>query len=184
MANNQDRHPKAYVDAAKGYQAAADRLQQVIEAGEGLPVRDPACFLYAHAVELALKACLLARGSNPPRSGPAGHSIKGLYAECRRHKFLGMNDSNYDMHHLIHFLGAGNERHQYRYPDEPEPGVTRGFPYLPWTKEVVGRLIAEAEPHVGAWVAANPGSPAPPASKIAFGKPTYRKQPVPTRPGP
>ena len=35
-----------------------------------------------------------------------------------------------------------------------------------------------------AWVAANPATPAPTTSKIAFGKPTYTKQAKPTRPGP
>jgi hypothetical protein len=59
VANKKDRHPKAYFDAARGYQSAADRLLLSIESGEKLLIRDPAYFLYAHALELALKACLL-----------------------------------------------------------------------------------------------------------------------------
>ena len=184
MANQDpDRHPEAYFNAAKGYQAAADRLLQVIEAREGLPVRDPTCFLYAHAVELALKACLLARGFDPARSGSKGHLIGEHYDDCRRHKLLGMKDPDQETNNLIYFLGTGNECHQYRYPDKPK--VPRGFPDLSWTSEVVGRLISEVEPHVAAWVAAHPASPAPSTRKFALGKPTYTKNPFPpTRPGP
>ena len=40
MANERS-HPKAYFDAAKGYQSAADRLLLSIESGEGLLIRDP-----------------------------------------------------------------------------------------------------------------------------------------------
>ena len=183
MANqDQDRHPKAYYNAAKGYQAAADRLLQVIEAREGLAVRDPTCFLYAHAVELALKACLLARNLYVARSGPKGHLITEHYDDCRRHKLLGMNDPDHEMNNLIYFLGTGNERNQYRYPDKPK--VPRAMPALPWTREVVGRLIAEVEPHVEAWVAAHPELPAPSTNKFTSGKPTHTMQPRPTLPGP
>ena len=62
MADRKDRHPKVYLDAARGYQSAADRLLLSIESGEKLLIRDPTYFLYAHAVELALKACLLSCG--------------------------------------------------------------------------------------------------------------------------
>ena len=157
MANqDQDRHPKAYYNAAKGYQAAADRLLQVIEAREGLAVRDPTCFLYAHAVELALKACLLARNLYVARSGPKGTPYKGATTtDCRRHKLLGMNDPDHEMNNLIYFLGTGNERNQYRYPDKPK--VPRAMPALPWTREVVGRLIAEVEPHVESLGRGSPG---------------------------
>lgn len=182
MANKKDRHPKAYFDAARGYQSAADRLLLSIESGEKLLIRDPTYFLYAHAVELALKACLLSCGFDPASSGPAGHGIEGLYRECLGHKLLGTNDADRGIINLIHFLGTGNECHQYRYPDKP--AIQRGSPVLPWTREVVERLIAEVEPHVMAWVAANPATPAPTTSKIAFGKPTYTKQAKPTRQGP
>jgi hypothetical protein len=94
MANKKDRHPKAYFDAARGYQSAADRLLLSIESGEKLLIRDPAYFLYAHAVELALKACLLSCGFDPASSGPAGHGIEGLHRECLGHKLLGTNDAD------------------------------------------------------------------------------------------
>jgi HEPN domain-containing protein len=173
----QHRHPKAYFAAAKGYQAAADRLMQAMDAGEGLRVRDPTYFLYAHAVELALKACLLACGFNPPASGKKGHTIEKLYAECSSHKLLGMDDADRGMIKLIHHLGTGNECHEYRYPDRPK--VPRVSPDLPWTREVVGRLMAEVEPHVGAWVAANPVGP---ATKIDLdlGNIILSRQAVPT----
>ena len=177
-----DRHPKAYFDAARGYQSAADRLLLSIESGEKLLIRDPTYFLYAHAVELALKACLLSCGFDPASSGPAGHRIEELYQECRGHKLLGTNDVDREINNFVYFLGTGNECHQYRYPDKP--AIARAIPVLTWTSEVVERLIAEVEPHVIAWVAANPATPAPTKSKIAFGKPIITKQAKPTRPGP
>jgi hypothetical protein len=66
------RHPKAYFDAAKDYQTAADRL--MLNA-QGLLTFDPIYFLYAHAVELALKSCLLAHDLNPPKE----HAIGKFY---------------------------------------------------------------------------------------------------------
>ena len=109
MANKEDPHPKAYFDAARGYQSAADRLLLSTESGEKLLIRDPTYFLYAHAVELALKACLLSRGFNPPRRGPVGHRIDGLYHECRGHNLLGATDANREINNLIYLLGTGNE---------------------------------------------------------------------------
>ena len=182
MSNKEDPHPKAYFDAARGYQSAADRLLLSTESGEKLLIRDPTYFLYAHAVELALKACLLSRGFNPPRRGPVGHRIDGLYHECRGHNLLGANDANREINNLIYLLGTGNEYHQYRYPDKP--AIPRAIPDLSWSREVVERLMAEVEPHVMAWVAANPATPAPTTSKFAYGKPTYTKQAKPTRRGP
>ena len=110
MANKKDRYPKAYFDAARGYQSAADRLLLSIESGEKLLIRDPTYFLYAHAVELALEACLLSSGFDPASSGPAGHGIEGLYQECRGHKLLGTNDADREINNLVYFLGAGNGR--------------------------------------------------------------------------
>lgn len=137
-----DSHPKAYFDAAKGYQSAADRLLLSIESGEGLLIRDPTYFLYAHAVELALKGCLLSSGINPKRT----HVITELYGECCERNLIGRNDYNHDISNLIYFLGTANEYHEYRYPDTPE--VPHAIPVLPWTREIVGRLMEEVEPNV------------------------------------
>ena len=182
MANKKDRHPKAYFDAARGYQSAADRLLLSIEDGEKLLIREPTYFLYAHAVELALKVCLLSCGFDPASSGLAGHDIEGLYRECLGNKLVGTNDADRGIINLIHFLGTGKECLQYRYPDKP--AIPRGNPDLPWTREAVERLIAEVEPHVMAWISANPATPAPTTLKFRLGKPTYTKQAKPTRPGP
>jgi hypothetical protein len=138
--------------------------------------------LYAHAVELAFKACLLSCGFDPASSGRAGHGIEGLYKECLGHKLLGTNDADRGIINLVHFLGTGNECHQYRYPDKP--AIPRGIPVLPWTREVVERLIAEVEPYVMAWVAANPATPSPTTSKIAFGKAHLHKASQADAPGP
>jgi hypothetical protein len=109
VGNRPDRHPKAYFDSAKGYQAAADRLLIVIEDGEGLPIRDPVYFLFAHALELALKACLLSRGFQPARVGRSGHSISDLYGQCRDEKLIGTNDPHREMNNLVSMLGDAQE---------------------------------------------------------------------------
>ena len=57
MMVKQPPHPKAYLEAAKDYQVAADHLMLGVRR---LTTFDPVYFLYAHAIELALKSCLLA----------------------------------------------------------------------------------------------------------------------------
>jgi hypothetical protein len=112
-----DEHAKAYFEAALSYRAAAYQLFATIEAKpteRQLPIRDPTYFLYAHAVELALKACLLSH-DHPIEHG---HAISDYYEKCRTAKLIGIKDPRHEMHNLIALLEAGNELplHRYRYP--------------------------------------------------------------------
>ena len=180
----QPPHPKAYFDAAKDYQVAADHLMLGVRR---LTTFDPVYFLYAHAIELALKSCLLAHDiawKHLIRDEPAReHAIYKFYQECQDKGFVGTNDADRGMINLVIFLGNANEHHEYRYP--PGKGPRHGSPSLEWTKDAVARIIAEVEPHVAAWMMANPSLPVPKRSRLSFGKPTFSPNPnPPTRPGP
>jgi hypothetical protein len=60
----EDPHAMAFFEGAITYQIAADKLREIMTAQppSGLPLREPAYFLYHHAIELALKARLLSHG--------------------------------------------------------------------------------------------------------------------------
>lgn len=179
MPDQSARNPKAYFDGAKAYQIAADRLYLSMKRGEKprLPIRDPIYFLYAHAVELALKACLLACGFEPPRTARNGHAIADLYDTCRQQKLLGADDPDLLLRNFVALLEQGNEENRYRYPDQHAVG--RCIPDPEWTKEAVGHLMADIEPHVAAWVEANPTVPEPSRYRLALGKPIITRQAVP-----
>jgi HEPN domain-containing protein len=134
---------------------------------------DPTYFLYAHTVELALKALLQAHSVPIPRS----HEIGDLFEDCRAKNLIAL-DPHFELQNLIALLGSGNEGHRYRYAGKNR----RIRPDLPWVHEATGRLMQIVEPHVSAWIKDN----SPPSQKrfTIFGKPAYTKQPIPTKSGP
>jgi hypothetical protein len=71
-----------YFKEALAYRTSADRLHELLPAQPriGLPLSDPVYFLYHHAAELALQACLLSHNL-PERKG---HSIGALFEQCRK----------------------------------------------------------------------------------------------------
>jgi hypothetical protein len=71
-----------YFKEALAYQTSADSLHELLPARPrvGLPLSDPVYFLYHHAAELALQACLLSHNL-PERKG---HSIGALFEQCRK----------------------------------------------------------------------------------------------------
>jgi hypothetical protein len=174
-----DRHPRRYYDFAKGYQIAADRLLLTIEAEGGTMMQSPVYFLYAHAIELALKACMLSRELKPPRGGGNAHNILMFFDQCRTGGIIDLTDK------ILLFNALGQNDYQgYRYPDEPKP-PRFALPELNWTKEAVNQLMAEVEPHIAAWTEAHPERSPAPSRSIGIGKPSAeRRQPVPERPGP
>jgi hypothetical protein len=184
MRAKQPPHPKAYFDAAKDYQVAADHLMAGVK---GLTTFDPVYFLYAHAIELALKSCLLAHDidwKHLTRGEPAReHAIYKFYQECQSKGFVGTDDVDRRMIELVSFLANANKHNEYRYP--PGKGLLPSYPHLQWTNETVARIIVEVEPHVAAWMIANPSLPAPTRSRLSVGKVTFSPNPnPPTRPGP
>ena len=76
------QHAVAVFEKAIAYRSAADKLLQEMKSpGSSLPFRDPTYFLYHHATELALKACLLSHGLHK-----AGHNIQDLFELCLTNK--------------------------------------------------------------------------------------------------
>jgi hypothetical protein len=175
-AGQVEANAAAFFEMARSYQIAADRLLAIMST-EHLPLMDPTYFLYAHTVELTLKALLLANNLPIPTSPEKGHAIGEIFEKCRDEKLIGL-DPHFELHNLIVLLGSGNEGHVYRYAGKNR----RIRPDLPWVREAVGRLMQIVEPHVTAWIKDN--SPPRPKRFMIFGKPTYKKQPVPTKPGP
>jgi HEPN domain-containing protein len=174
-----------YFKEAVAYQISADRLYEQIDSQtlKKLPLRDPIYYLYHHASELALKACLLSHDL----SVRSGHSIGAFFERCRTRGFLGIDDEHHELH-LIHllmiFLDATDYGKGYRYAREND-----FRPTLRWVQEVVGKLIAAVEPHVEAWAKkkgiAGPSEPYSATKRWHFfGKPTLTKQPRPLKPGP
>lgn len=171
-----------YYKAALAYQDSADRLHELlpVQPRIGLPLSDPVYFLYHHAAELALKACLMSH-SLPVRSG---HNTGALFERCRREKLLGIVDVHREMHNLMVFLDAGDNGQGYRYARQSD-----FVPELAWVQEVVRKLIADVKPQVEHWAKINgfPGLTEPDKItrlRYAFGKPIYTKQPKPLKPGP
>jgi hypothetical protein len=172
----------AYFEEAIAYRSAADKLFEVMTfPGNTLPLRDPTYHLYHHATELVLKACLLSHGLGVPANGKDGHDIGALFELCRMHKFLGLNDAHFELHNSVVLLGEGNRWHRYRYAG---PHNERAPPALHWVHEAVGELFAAVKPHVATWAKNNSTVPAPSKIRVSLGKPTYTKQPVPSKPGP
>lgn len=95
--------------SAKHYARAADMLFSSPDAG----VRQPAFFALAHAVELLLKAFLLAREVCPKRlAKDIGHCLECLWAEAARER---LTVPGYDMPVLMHHLSPYSRI--FRYPD-------------------------------------------------------------------
>jgi hypothetical protein len=85
-----DAHPRAFVNIANEYYTAANTSfglseQPPKKVNRQSEFSNPIYFLYFHAMELALKAYLVAQkvqiaGTHRRR----GHPVKDLYEECRR----------------------------------------------------------------------------------------------------
>jgi HEPN domain-containing protein len=171
-------HAMAFFDGAIAYQIAANKLREIMNSQppSGLPLRDPTYFLYHHSVELGLKAWVLSHGESIEKH----HDIATLFEKCRTKGFLKIRDEHRELHNAIVLLGADNRGLGYRYAESNEHII----PDLDWVHEVVERLILEViRPDVETW-AKNNNVPGPSKIRLTFGKPTYKKQAVPLKPGP
>lgn len=166
------RHAIAVFEKAIAFRSAADKLFQEMSPGNTLPLRDPTYFLYHHATELALKACLLSCGLHKN-----SHNIKELLDLCWANKFPGLSDVDT---FPIALLEGGNQWNRYRYAV-----VNKALtPELSWVHEAVGQLFEAVKPQVAAWATNNSALPAPSTIWTSLGKPIVTKQPTPSRPGP
>lgn len=171
------RHALAVFEKAKSFRVAADKLfEEITSPGNSLHIRDPIYYLYHHATELALKACLLSQGTHK-----TGHNIKELFDLCWSNKFLDLSDTGSFVHFFIGIFEGGNQGNGYRYAVEK---MAFGPPVLSWVHEAVGQLFEAVEPQVIAWATNNSAVSTPSTVWKCFGKPVVTKQPRPTRPGP
>jgi HEPN domain-containing protein len=133
-----------YFKEALAYQTSADRLHDLLPAQPriGLPLSDPIYFLYHHAAELALQACLLSHNL-PERKG---HRIGALFEQCQKQQLLDINDEHGEMHYLMVFLDGEDFGKGYRYARRSD-----FVPELAWVREGVRELIAVVEPRLKAW---------------------------------
>jgi hypothetical protein len=147
--------PMELFKEALAYQTSADMLHERLPAQPriGLPLSDPVYFLYHHAVELALRACLMANNLRPQETK---HNLAKLFQQCLRGKLLTVIDEHSEIHNLIVLLDGKDEGNSYRYCK-----IARDFvPELAWVQEVVRQLIADVEAHLRAWGKSN-GIPDP-----------------------
>ncbi len=126
---------EAFLSTAQQYHLAAATLLPLYQRAES-----PLYFLFAHAIELALKAYLRSRGLSAPR-GQRGHALQGLFEQCQRKGLqvaatCGM---------LIHLSGKSeNKQHGFRYfVFEP-----KGRPDINYLREVVDELMGVVEEEV------------------------------------
>lgn len=130
----------AFLHMARNYQKAASRLLDSVaseKVGAQYPLSDPIYFLCAHTVELAFKAFLLFHGEVIPTSGRDGHNLRALHARCAALGLaLGPDDPN-GLQTIVELLSSENDHHGFRYFNDK--GGT--IPELPWTCDVVNRLI-------------------------------------------
>jgi hypothetical protein len=179
MSSSSKLLPMELFEGALAYQTSADMLHERLPAQPriGLPLSDPVYFLYHHAVELALRACL---ATSNLRTKETEHNIVALFEQCRRAKLLGVTDEHSEMQELIGLLHGKDKGHSYRYYKRARDFV----PELPWVQEVVRQLIADVEPHLRTWGKSN-GVPDPldpntvTRLRFALCKPTYNKQAEP-----
>jgi hypothetical protein len=133
-----DEHATSFLGFARQYQRAANLLYKTDKL-----LKAPTYFLYAHAMELALKAFL--RTANIPIVADGKrkhHHITALYEECRD---LGLRigpDDRFDLRNVVVLLEGANEDEGLRY------FKTKGssLPDLSWTRDVVEKLLQTIEP--------------------------------------
>ncbi|HEX3747648.1 MAG TPA: hypothetical protein VHW09_27120 [Bryobacteraceae bacterium] len=163
-----DAHACAFLGFAKQYQKAGnllfDRHDQMLG--------NPAYFLYAHTIELALKAFLRAAGlpivTDKKRKS---HHITGLYEECHA---LGLRigpQDRFDIRNVIVLLEGANQDQGLRYAR----GKSASFPDLSWTREAVESLLGAVEPSVKKKMESDGIVPATPARfDFVFSTPTRK----------
>lgn len=135
-----DEHAVSFFGFAQQYQKAANLLWDFDKT-----LTTPIYFLYAHAIELALKAYL--RSFNIPIVADKKrkhHKITQLYAECRT---LGLRigpDDFFDIGNIVEMLEGANEEQGLRYFKMKGSS----FPDLSWTRDTVAKLLQAVEPAV------------------------------------
>src|SRR5580700_4082548 len=135
-----DEHATSFLGIARQYQKAANL---VYDSNKNLI--SPIYFMYAHAIELGLKAFL--RAANIPIVADGKrkhHQITELYEECHG---LGLRvgpDDRFDIRNVVVLLQGANEEQGLRYFKQKGSWI----PELSWTRDAVEKLLQAVEPSV------------------------------------
>ena len=91
-----------------------DEARHFLKAARKLSFEDwsPKYYLQIHAIELAGKAYLLAKGEDPEKVRKIWHDLTKLFAECRKH---GLVLSHPRAGWIIGLIAPVHARHQLRY---------------------------------------------------------------------
>lgn len=141
------RMPARFMKEARRYFDAALREKALIEAQETQTSDHlgPEGFLFAHAVELCLKALLLKDGLELEdlAKAPFKHSLKNLLNECRQNDSFEKAISTLDIH-LIEVMGEARLALVTRYPDEKDRNMSRAGVSLDGMEGTVRSLFKHA----------------------------------------
>ena len=154
-------------DVAKRFLATSRQFfkasEHVFAAKE--PSNRPLYFLYFHALELAFKGYFINKGVKT-----RSHDLHSIYQQCVDEGFVIGPDDRFDTGNVVALLTGANEAQGLRYVTKVG-GV--GFPELPWTRDVVMKVIYAVEDYIGVPHNAPPGPAV--AFNFTFGKPTRKK---------
>ena len=144
----------AFLNDAKQYRLAGSRLLAF-----RADIESPIYFLYAHSLELSLKAFLRAHDQAAPR-GAAGHDLRSLLEKCQR---LGLH-VNLDLLNVVELLRQESMKHGFRY--FRFESTTR--PELDFLATVADELLLRVEKEVASrpWKGKNSA-----VAKLSVGKP-------------
>ena len=135
-----DVHAVSFLGMARNYKKAADLLFE-----NEKTLSTPTYFLYAHAVELALKAFLRAQGL-PIASDrkQKHHRRKDLYDECRGLGLKIDKDDFTNARNVFSLLDSADQEQGLRY----FRANCGRIPEINWTRQTVEALIKAVEPSV------------------------------------
>jgi len=134
-----DEHAISFLGFARQYQKAANLLYD-----SDKTLRSPIYFLYMHAIELALKAFLRAADVPIASGNRKHHRLIELYEECRGLGLRISPDDRFDIRNVVVLLENANEEQGLRYYKTS----SSTFPELPWTRDIVEKLLQAVEPSV------------------------------------
>jgi hypothetical protein len=107
---------------------------------------DPIYYLYHHAAELALRACLASHNIHPRIK--KDHSLAELLTRCREANVLITTNNDQLARNLSLRILSEDEGFNYRYP---RTGVVLD---LRWVQKAVPQLLDEITPHLERWAKA------------------------------
>jgi HEPN domain-containing protein len=164
-----EAHATGFLRRAREFLNAADR--EFTSEDNHTPVRKwhPALFLYAQALELALKAFLRTRDVKVEKTYKHHDYVK-LYEAARQFGFTMGPDEQHQIGNIVRALRSANKNQGLRYFIDFE---TATMVDLGWVREVVTQLVTTVEPSVTEYEEKHPsGSGKLSGVFLVWGKPT------------